>query len=151
MIWPRITVSSLVSNMDINKRITELFESLPDYERHEAKVCIDALIGYYSAVIKEQRYSLETPKNGLDFGYMKTLNKWRSEAHDAAINACNRINELSCEVNVDKICDFDITDRRKVAEFCGFVVSELFYSNINCNDPIASWFYFSQTNETNRL
>ena len=123
----------------INKRITDLFESLSDNGRHEAKACIDAFWGYYSIVVNEQRYSLETPKDELDYTYMKILEKQRSEAHDAGINACSRLNELCREVNVDKICDFDITDRRRVAEFCGFVVSELFYSNIICKDPMASW------------
>ncbi len=132
--------------MDINKRITDLFESLPDKERHEAKACIDAIVVYFQIVVNEQRYSLETPKVELNCAFMKVLEKQRSEAHDAAINACSRLNELCSEVNVDKICDFDISDRRKVAEFCGFVVSELFYSNINCKDPVASWISFADKN-----
>lgn len=74
---------------------------------------------------------------------MKVLEKQRSEAHDAGINACNRLNELCREVNVDKICDFDINDRRRVSEFSGFVVSEFFYSNINCKEPMASWLSFA--------
>lgn len=118
--------------MNLNKRITDLFESLPDNGRHEAKACFDAILGYFLVVVNEQRYSLETPKDELDFAYMKVLEKQRSEAHDAGINACNRLNELCREVNVDKICDFDINDRRQVAVFCGFVVSGFFYSNINC-------------------
>lgn len=126
--------------MDLNKRITNLFGFLPDKECHEAKACIDAFWGYYSIVVNEQRFVLEKPEDELDYTYMKVLEKQRSEAHDAAINACSRLNELCREVNADKICDFDITDRRKVAEFCGFVVSELFYSNINCKDPMASCF-----------
>ncbi len=128
--------------MDINKRITDLFESLPDNGRHEAKACFDSILGYFLIVVNEQRYSLETPKDELDFAYMKVLEKQRSEAHDAGINACSRLNELCREMNVDKICDFDVTDRKQVAEFCGFVVSGLFYSNINCKDPMASWISF---------
>ena len=130
--------------MDLNKRITNLFGFLPDKECHEAKACIDAFWGYYSIVVNEQRFVLEKPEDELDYTYMKVLEKQRSEAHDAAINACSRLNELCREVNADKICDFDITDRRKVAEFCGFVVSELFYSNINCKDPMASWLSFAE-------
>lgn len=129
--------------MDLNKRITDLFESLPDNGRHEAKACFDAILGYFLIVVNEQRYSLETPNDELDFAYMKVLEKQRSVAHDAAINACSRLNELCREVKVDKICDFDVTDRRRVAEFCGFVVGELFYSNINCKDPMASWLSFA--------
>ncbi len=132
----------------INKRITDLFESLSDNGRHEAKACIDAVLGYYSIVVNEQRYSLETPKDELDFAYMKVLEKQRSEAHDTAINACSRLNELCQEANVEKICDFDVTDRKKVAEFCGFVLSTLFYSNIYCKDPMASLLSFSQNGES---
>lgn len=128
--------------MDLIKRLMELIKALPTDKRHEAKACFDAILGYFLIVVNEQRYSLETLKDELDFAYMKVLEKQRSEAHDAGINACNRLNELCREVNVDKICDFDITDRRRVAEFCGFVVSELFYSNINCKDPMASWISF---------
>lgn len=127
----------------INKRITDLFKSLSDNGRHEAKACIDALLGYCSIVVNEQRYNLETSKVELDYAYMKALEKQRSEAHDTAINACSRLNELCLEINVDKICDFDITDRRRVAEFCGFVASGLFYSNINCKDSMASWLSFA--------
>ena len=134
--------------MDLNKRITDLFEALPDMEHHEAKVCIDAFIGYYTAVVNEQRYCLETPKDNLDYLHVKLLEKCRSDAHDAAINACSRLNELCREVNVEKICDFDVTDRKKVAEFCGFVLSTLFYSNINCQDPVTSRLSFSQTGES---
>lgn len=129
--------------MNLNKRITNLLGSLPDNERHEAKVCFDAIVGYFLIVVNEQRYSLETPKVELNCAFMKVLEKQRSEAHDAAINACSRLNELCCEVNVDKICDFDITDRRRVAVFCGFVVSGFFYSNINSKDPMASWLSFA--------
>ncbi len=129
--------------MKLNKRITNLLGSLPDNERHEAKVCFDAIVGYFLIVVNEQRYSLETPKDELDFAYMKVLEKQRSEAHDAGINACSRLNELCREVNVDKICDFDITDRRRVAEFCGFVVSGFFYSKINSKEPLASWLSFA--------
>lgn len=129
--------------MELNKRITDLFESLPDNGRHEAKACFDAILGYFLIVVNEQRYSLETSKDELNCAFMKVLEKQRNEAHDAAINACSRLNELCQEANVEKICDFDVTDRKKVAEFCGFVLSTLFYSNINCKDPMASWLSFA--------
>ena len=138
-----------MSNMDINKRITKLLGFLPANEWHEARVCIETLEAYCVLVVEEQLQLkiLETIKNEEGnsnyFANLKQWEKWRSEAHDAAINACSRLNELCSEVNVDKICDFDISDRRKVAEFCGFVVSELFYSNINCKDPVASWISFA--------
>lgn len=133
--------------MDINKRLVDLFEKLDNSDfvnkaelKAEVKCCIDAMILYFSVVSDEQLHCIEKTNNNLTSFVM--LEKKRSEAHDDAINACSRLNELCREVNVDKICDFDITDRRRVAEFCGFVVSELFYSNINCKDPMASWISF---------
>ena len=135
--------------MDFNKRITELFESLPANEWYEARVCIETLKDYCVLVVEEllQLKILETLKNedgnSIHFVDMKFWEKRRSETHDAAINACSRLNELCQEANVEKICDFDVTDRKKVAEFCGFVLSSLFYSNINCKDPVNSWLSFA--------
>lgn len=136
--------------MDLIKQLTELFEALPDKEMVDVNVCLDAFVGYYLSVVIQQRDYLvtPTPKDECDIGLCKIREKSRSNAHDAAINACSRLNELCKEVNVEMICDFDVTDRKKVAEFCGFVLSTLFYSNINCKDPVTSWLSFLQTGES---
>ena len=131
--------------MNLNKRITDLFESLPDNERHEAIVCFETLKVYSELVVNEKLNLLTSfdYEEGICLADMRFWEKYRSDAHDAAINACSRLNELCQEANVEKICDFDVTDRKKVAEFCGFVLSTLFYSNINCKDPMASWLSFA--------
>ena len=136
--------------MDLIKRFTELLKALPADEYHEAMVCVETLNTYSVLVVKEQFCFLTTfdYEEGISLNDTKFWNKYRSDAHDAAINACSRLNELCQEANVEKICDFDVTDRKKVAEFCGFVLSTLFYSNINCKDPMASWLSFSQNGES---
>ena len=135
--------------MDLIKQLTELFEALPDKEMVDVNVCLDAFVGYYLSVVIQQRDYLVTPiPKDECYSLLKTREKRRSEAHDAAINACSRLNELCQEVNAEKICDFDVTDRNKVAEFCGFVLSSLFYSNINCKDSVTSWLSFLQTGES---
>ena len=136
--------------MNLNKRITDLFESLPDNERHEAIVCFETLKVYSELVVNEKLNLLTSfdYEEGICLADMRFWEKYRSDAHDAAINACSRLNELCQEANVEKICDFDVTDRKKVAEFCGFVLSTLFYSNINCKDPMASLLSFSQNGES---
>lgn len=136
--------------MDLIKRLTELFKALPANECREAMVCVETLNTYSVLVVKE-RFSFLTTfhyEERISLKDTKFWNKYRGDAHDAAINACSRLNELCQEANVDKICDFDVTDRQKVAEFCGFVLSTLFYSNINCKDPVTSWLSFSQPGET---
>ena len=138
------------NNMDLINRFTELLKVIPADEFHEAIVCFETLKIYSVLVVEERLSFLETfhYEEGIPLHDTKFWNKLRSDAHDAAINACSRLNELCQEVNVDKICDFDVTDRKKVAEFCGFVLSTLFYSNINCKDPMASWLSFAVADES---
>ena len=136
--------------MDLIIRFTELLKAIPTDEYHEAIVCFETLNTYSVLVVKEQFCFLTTfdYEEGISLNDTKFWNKYRSDAHDAAINACSRLNELCQEANVEKICDFDVADRKKVAEFCGFVLSSLFYSNINCKDPVTSWLSFSQNCES---
>ena len=136
--------------MDLIKRFTELLKAIPTDEFHEAIVCFETLKVYSVLVVNEKLDFLTSfdYEEGICLADMRFWEKYRSDAHDAAINACSRLNELCQEANVEKICDFDVTDRKKVAEFCGFVLSTLFYSNINCKDPMASLLSFSQNGES---
>lgn len=136
--------------MDLIKRLMELYKALPIDKRPESIACIETIKIYSVLVVEEQLGFLGTfhPEEGISYHDTRFWNKLRSDAHDAAINACSLLNELCREANVDKICDFDVTERKKVAEFCGFVLSSLFYSNINCKDPVTSWLNFSQNGES---
>ncbi|WP_034450188.1 DUF3232 domain-containing protein [Butyrivibrio sp. AE2032] len=137
--------------MDIIARLTELFETLDKSDlpnkaelKAEVKCCIDAMMHYFSVVSNEQLHYLENPKDNLNMTSMMVLEKQRSEAHDAAINACSKINEICSEVNTEVICDFDTNDRRKVAEFCGIVTGALFFSNINSMVMFGRWLQFTE-------
>ena len=137
--------------MDIIARLTELFETLDKSDlpnkaelKAEVKCCIDAMMHYFSVVSNEQLHYLENPKDNLNMTSMMVLEKQRSEAHDAAINACGRINEICKELDEGVICDIDTNDRRKVAEFCGLITGTLFFSNINSKETYARWLQFTE-------
>ena len=139
--------------MDIIARLTELFETLDKSDlpnkselKAEVKCCIYAMMHYFSVVSNEQLHYLENPKDNLNMTSMMVLEKQRNEAHDAAINACSRINGICSEVNTEVICDFDTNDRRKVAEFCGLVAGELFFSNIGNETTLKDYLAFAYRN-----
>ncbi len=142
-------------HMEIKMQIEKLYKALNDSElpdkaelKREIGCCINSLIDYYHTVVNEQLYYSSTAADERNSFIMKQKDEQRSEKHDDCIRSCARLNEICQAVGVEPLCDFDITDRRRVAEFCGFVVSELFYSNINCKDPMASWLSFSQNGES---
>lgn len=135
--------------MNITKQIEGLYKALNDSElpdkaelKCEIGCCINSLIDYYHTVVNEQLYYSSTAADERNSFIMKQKDEQRSEKHDDCIRSCARLNEICQAAGVEPLCDFDITDRRRVAEFCGFVVSELFYSNINCKDSMASWISF---------
>ncbi len=136
-------------HMEIKMQIEKLYKALNDSElpdkaelKREIGCCINSLIDYYHTIVNEQLYYSSTVADERNSFIMKQKDEQRSEKHDDCIRSCARLNEICQAAGVEPLCDFDITDRRRVAEFCGFVVSELFYSNINCKDPMASWISF---------
>lgn len=54
----------------------------------------------------------------------------RKQCHDIAIISCNQLNRLCEMVNVDKICDFDTSDRYMVADFIGNFINEMYNEGI---------------------
>ena len=135
--------------MDIVKRVKALFEALTDNApgnepgnavfKIPVKLCIDAIIRYYSVVLDEKLCCLKNAKNNSNRTYIMFMEKQRSDALDNAAYACSRLNEICREVNVDEVCDFDPTDRRKVAAACGHLASELFFSNIDNETTIKAY------------
>lgn len=142
-------------HMEIKKQIEKLYKALNDSElpdkaelKREVGCCINSLIDYYHTVVDEQLYYLSTTTDERNSYIMKQKDEQRSEKHDGCIRSCARLNEICKAVNNVPICDFDIYERRKVAEFCGFVVGSLFFSNINCANPIASCLSFADKSKS---
>ena len=141
--------------MEIKKRIEKLYKTLNDTElpdkaelKRETGYCINSLIDYYHTVVSEQLYYSDTAADERNSYIMKQKDEQRSEKHDDCIRSCARLNEICQAAGVEPVCDFDISDRRKVAEFCGFIVSSLFFSNINCEDPLASCLSFADADRS---
>lgn len=136
--------------MGIYKHLDQLFSALNDSElqdkaelKRETVCCLNSLIDYYHTVVDEQLYYLSTTADERNSYIIKQKDEQRSEKHDDCIRSCARLNEICQAAGVEPICDFDINERRKVAEFCGFITSSLFFSNINCEDPLASCLSFA--------
>ena len=107
--------------MDIVKRVSDLYEALDNSSltdkvelKAEVKCCIDAMMHYFSIVSDEKIYYLGNANNKPNKASIVVMEKKRSEAHDDAINACSRLNEICREVGVNAVCDFDTNDRRKI-------------------------------------
>jgi len=49
------------------------------------------------------------------------------------------LNMMCSSLNIDNICDFDLEDRAKVAQFCGYIVSSLYFGNIRKDDEVDEW------------
>ena len=141
---------SLGDYMEIKMKIEKLYKALNDSElpdkaelKREIGCCINSLIDYYHTVVNEQFYYSSTAADERNSFIMKQKDEQRSKKHDDCIRSCARLNEICQAAGVEPLCDFYISDRLKVAEFCGFLVSSLFFSNINCEDPMASCLSFA--------
>ena len=63
----------------------------------------------------------------------------RTMLHDEVIFYCARFNEICSELNIKRLCDFDLEDRAKVAQFCGYVVCSLYFDNIKEDAAVNEW------------
>lgn len=111
-----------------------------DELKKELASCIDILERYFQIVVREKIYYSSTPEKKLNITMLKTYDSRRSLAHDDCIRACFRLNEICSAVNVDKICSIDVEDRIQVAQFCGYFILNLYFSNIRCDDALNTWF-----------
>ena len=107
--------------------------------KDELKECIDVLERYFQIVVREKEYYSFTPKEKLNVPTVEAYDTQRRSAHDDCIRACYRLNEICSAVNIDKICNVDVEDRTQVAQFCGYFISSLYFSNIRCNEDLTKW------------
>lgn len=117
--------------------LSEFFErleatSLSNKEeiRAGAKHDLNVFINYFNTVVSEAVYYSTTPKDDLNTYMMKNYDETRREEHNRCVQACFELNKYCEQIGFPKICDFELEDRHKIAEFCGFVVSSFYYGNI---------------------
>lgn len=126
--------------------VTKLFESveaseLAEKDEFKRKIvsCIDMLERYYQIVIREEMYYSSRPVEKLNVTMLKTYDSRRRSAHDECIAACKRINEICAILSIEKICNVNVEDRTQVAQFCGYIISNLYFSNIRCGEDLIKW------------
>lgn len=126
--------------------VTKLFEAveaseLAEKDEIKRKIvsCIDMLARYYQIVISEEMYYSSSPVEKLNVTMLKTYDSRRRAAHDDCIAACYRLNEICMILNIEKICNFDVEDRAQVAQYCGYFISSLYFSNIRCDESLNEW------------
>jgi hypothetical protein len=107
--------------------------------RNEIHGLVRDLGEYFNNVVDQQMYYYTTPKDERNDYIMKHDDVRRRECHDRCIYACERLNEIYSMLGIDKICDFDTGDRRKAAEFCGYIYITLYCSNIKCGEQMIEW------------
>ena len=105
----------------------------------EVRTCATLFISYYRVVVEGKLYYSCTPEEHQKTYIMTVIDKRRRLAHDQCISACLRLNEICSELGLEKICDFDIEDRIQAAQFCGYIVSTLYFSDIKCDKELSDW------------
>ncbi len=126
--------------------VTKLIEALEASElaekdefKRKIVSCIDMLERYYQIVIREEMYYSSRPVEKLNVTMLKTYDSRRRSAHDECIAACKRINEICAILSIEKICNVNVEDRTQVAQFCGYIISNLYFSNIRCDEDLIKW------------
>ena len=94
---------------------------------------------YFRCVGESNIYYSKNLQEKLNIGWNNSLYEQRTMLHDEVIFYCARINEICSELNIKKLCDFDLEDRAKVAQFCGFIVCSLYFGNIKQDEAVNEW------------
>ena len=126
--------------------VTRLFETLEASEltekdefKRKIVSCIDMLERYYQIVIREEIYYSSMPVEEFNATMVNAYDSRRRAAHDECVAACKRLNEICAILNIEKICKVDVEDRAQVAQFCGYIISNLYFSNIRCDENLIKW------------
>lgn len=126
--------------------VTKLFKAveaseLAEKDEIKRKIvsCIDMLERYYQTVIREEIYYSSMPVEELNVTMVNAYDSRRRAAHDECISACKRLNEICAILKIEKICNVDVEDRAQAAQFCGCIISNLYFSNIRCDEDLIKW------------
>lgn len=58
---------------------------------------------------------------------------------DLRIKVLGCIKSFISYFDIDQICDFDVEDRKQVAEFAGLIACDLYFTNIKCGESLTNW------------
>lgn len=107
---------------------------------HEFNACVTYIDEYFDIVMQEQEYySTTTKEEQTKYNCDRPDELRRIFAHDDCVSACTHLNEICLQLGIENICDFDTSDRRKVAEFAGYIICMFYFNNINTNEPMTDW------------
>ena len=110
-----------------------------DKMKSEVWSCISDFITYFRCVVGENFYYSSTPKEEQRAVDMIIRDRHRRSNHDLCMYDCAVLNMICSSLNINNICDFDLDDRAKVAQFCGYIVSSLYFGNIRKDDEVDEW------------
>lgn len=94
---------------------------------------------YLRCVGESNIYYSQNLQEKLNIGWTRYQNEQRTMLHDEVMFYCARLNEICSELNIKRLCDFDLEDRAKVAQFCGFIVCSLYFGNIKEDKAVNEW------------
>lgn len=119
------TLANAIKKSEINDKDKECL-------LNKVRLCINKCIEYFNHVVKMESLALNTISwnTSIEFIYKK-YDEERRMLHDMCISACKDIDELCEEFDVDPICNVQQSDRKKVADLCGLIVSGLYMKGIN--------------------
>lgn len=141
----------------MENQITFLFEKIADSDlsdkkelRFEAIDSLKRIFKYFSHVVSENIYYCSTSEEERTVPMVKAYDKERRSAHDECLIACSRLNEICTLLEIEEFCRFDTTDRRKVAQFCGYISSLLYFTNLAPDKEITDWLIVCPASGSNR-
>lgn len=94
---------------------------------------------YFRCVGESNIYYSQNLREKLNIGWKNSLYEQRTMLHNEVIFYCAKLNEICSELNIKRICDFNLEDRAKVAQFCGFIVCSLYFGNIKEDLAVNEW------------
>ncbi|MCM1430344.1 MAG: DUF3232 domain-containing protein [Muribaculaceae bacterium] len=121
--------------------ITEIFDKLKETRNDDEKIqdckvltaCLNSFGDYFNHIVKMNIYSKSVISWTSVSEYMyKHMDEERRNLHDVAIQSCREINEICKKYNIPLVCDFDIDNRYKVAEFIACIITNAYLEGIHC-------------------
>ena len=94
--------------------------------------CLNNFADYFNHVVKMNIFATthKVWNKPTEYMYIQMDNQ-RRELHDICVMSCARINEIAESYNLGVILEFDITDRKAVARFIAFLVTNIYLRDVS--------------------